>query len=123
MFCRVPPNVEFLIDDAEEPWAFPEKFDFVHARQMVGSFASWPKFVETAYEYVIPLFLKIFFLVTKLAGESVPVGGSSFKTLAYLQVTTKISPRRGLISGTVRLLRHLMPSGEVFRRQSIMRRC
>jgi hypothetical protein len=28
-----------------------------------------------------------------------------------------------LISGTVRLLRHLMPSGEVFRRQSIMRRC
>jgi hypothetical protein len=56
---RVPPNVEFLIDDAEEPWAFPEKFDFVHARQMVGSFASWPKFIEAAFEYVILLFLKL----------------------------------------------------------------
>ncbi|PMD12025.1 S-adenosyl-L-methionine-dependent methyltransferase [Hyaloscypha hepaticicola] len=50
----VPPNVEFLIDDAEEPWAFPEKFDFVHARQMVGSFASWPKFIEAAFEGINP---------------------------------------------------------------------
>jgi hypothetical protein len=50
---RIPPNVEFIIDDAEEPWAFPEKFDFVHSRQMLGSFASWENFFESAYRYIL----------------------------------------------------------------------
>jgi ubiquinone/menaquinone biosynthesis C-methylase UbiE len=50
----VPPNLEFIIDDAEETWAFPEKFDFVHARMMVGSFASWPVFMENAFNGLRP---------------------------------------------------------------------
>jgi len=46
--------VEFIIDDAEESWAFPDKFDFVHSRQMVGSIASWPKFLGVAYDGIKP---------------------------------------------------------------------
>ncbi len=60
--------MEFLVDDAEEPWAFPEKFDFVHARQMVGSFASFPQFMKSAYEYVDSLSSKSFF-INKVLGE------------------------------------------------------
>ena len=48
---RLPPNVEFIIDDAEEPWRFPQKFDFVHVRMMVGSIGSWPNLFRHCYEY------------------------------------------------------------------------
>ncbi|KAH7327507.1 S-adenosyl-L-methionine-dependent methyltransferase [Rhexocercosporidium sp. MPI-PUGE-AT-0058] len=30
----VPPNLSFMIDDAGEEWVFPQKFDFIHARQL-----------------------------------------------------------------------------------------
>lgn len=50
----VPPNVEFIIDDAEEEWAFGERFDFIHSRQMVGSFANWDAFYEAAYTAIKP---------------------------------------------------------------------
>lgn len=107
----MPPNVEFVIDDAEEPWAFPEKFDFVHSRQMVGSFASWPEFLKLAYEYVhylysfaaVPLQA-----INILLEEQSLVGGLSSRTLAYLPVTTKTSPGQGLINGTVQLYELLM---------------
>lgn len=46
----VPPNVSFQVDDIEEPWTFRDKFDFLYARMMTGSFADWPKFFTQAYE-------------------------------------------------------------------------
>lgn len=46
----VPPNVEFEIDDLEEPWTFNKKFDFIYARMMTGSFSDWPRFFEQSYE-------------------------------------------------------------------------
>ncbi|KAI9798954.1 MAG: hypothetical protein M1833_004307 [Piccolia ochrophora] len=42
----VPPNLRFVIDDAEEEWAFSHKFDFVHCRMMVGSFKDWFGFIK-----------------------------------------------------------------------------
>jgi hypothetical protein len=48
----MPPNVTFEIDDAEEPWTYSQKFDFVHARMMTGSFANVPKFFDQVYEYL-----------------------------------------------------------------------
>jgi hypothetical protein len=45
----VPPNLMFEVDDLEEPWTFPNKFDFVFARMMVGSFADFPRFFEQAF--------------------------------------------------------------------------
>lgn len=50
----VPPNLTFEVDDLEEPWTFPNKFDFVFARMMVGSFADFPKFFEQAFASLSP---------------------------------------------------------------------
>ena len=51
-FIRIPPNLKFIIDDAEDIWVFPNRFDLIHARLMVGSFNDWPKFFREAYKYV-----------------------------------------------------------------------
>ena len=52
----VPPNLEFQIMDADEPWAgFEERFDFVHTRLMNGfSIKSWPFFYEQAFAALEP---------------------------------------------------------------------
>ena len=44
------PNVEFEVDDLEEPWTFSHKFDFIHSRMMTGSFCDWPRFFEQSLE-------------------------------------------------------------------------
>ncbi|KAK4624293.1 Methyltransferase pytC [Fulvia fulva] len=46
----VPPNVKFVVDDAEDLWLYDEKFDFVHVRLMSGCFSDWPNFIRQAYE-------------------------------------------------------------------------
>ena len=40
-YDRVPPNLKFVIDDAEDEWIYQDKFDFIHARLMAGCFADW----------------------------------------------------------------------------------
>ncbi|KAF6219056.1 hypothetical protein HO133_005600 [Letharia lupina] len=50
----VPANVKFEIDDAEEPWTFQEKFDFVHVRYLVAAIADWPKLMRQALEHTKP---------------------------------------------------------------------
>lgn len=46
----VPPNLEFQIMDADEPWDFSTKFDLIHTRLMNGfSIQSWPHFYEQAF--------------------------------------------------------------------------
>lgn len=50
----MPPNLKFVIDDAEDEWLFSEKFDLIHARMMVGSFLDWPQFLTRAYEQLAP---------------------------------------------------------------------
>jgi hypothetical protein len=36
----VAPNVEFIVDDFEETWLYPEnKFDYVHGRTLIGYLA------------------------------------------------------------------------------------
>ena len=46
----VPPNVKFIIDDAEEQWVFSHKFDYVHVRVMMISLYDWPRFVGQGFE-------------------------------------------------------------------------
>ncbi len=47
----VPPNVRFLVDDAEDRWiSEKESLDFVHLRHMGGSIKNWPKLLSQAYE-------------------------------------------------------------------------
>ncbi|KAH7156740.1 S-adenosyl-L-methionine-dependent methyltransferase [Dactylonectria macrodidyma] len=50
----VPPNVEFFIDDIEEPWSFSEPFDYVHSRMMTFSIKSWPDYVKNIYANLAP---------------------------------------------------------------------
>ena len=50
----VPPNVKFMVDDAESPWLHPpDSFDFVHIRHMCSSIKNWPKLLEQAHKYAI----------------------------------------------------------------------
>ena len=46
----VPPNVKFIIDDAEEQWVFSHKFDYVHVRVMIISLHDWSRFVRQGFE-------------------------------------------------------------------------
>lgn len=46
----VPPNIKFLIDDAEDEWLYEEKFDLIHARLMAGCFADWPSFFQKSFD-------------------------------------------------------------------------
>ncbi|KAJ4256184.1 hypothetical protein NW762_009262 [Fusarium torreyae] len=50
----VPPNVEFIIDDVEEPWAYSEPFDYVHSRMMTFSIKSWPDLATSIHENLVP---------------------------------------------------------------------
>jgi hypothetical protein len=46
---------EFQIMDADEPWDFDNRFDYVHTRLMNGfSIKSWPFFYEQAYQALQP---------------------------------------------------------------------
>ncbi|TPX15023.1 uncharacterized protein E0L32_004853 [Thyridium curvatum] len=46
----IPQNVQFEIDDLEEPWTFTFKFDYIHSLMMTGAFRDWPAFYRQAYE-------------------------------------------------------------------------
>ena len=51
----VPPNLEFQIMDADEPWEFSMKFDLIHTRLMNGfSIRSWPHFYQQAFASMKP---------------------------------------------------------------------
>ncbi|KAK5989462.1 Methyltransferase pytC [Cladobotryum mycophilum] len=45
----VPPNVSFIIDNLEDEWEYPAKFDFVFGRMLTGSISDWPRFIEQSY--------------------------------------------------------------------------
>jgi hypothetical protein len=49
----VPPNLQFEIDDFEgDTWGYADnkKFDFIHARSLVGTVKDWPKLIKNIYE-------------------------------------------------------------------------
>lgn len=49
-FDSVPPNLRFIIDDAEDLWLFDHKFDYIHVRLCAGCFADPLKLIQQAYE-------------------------------------------------------------------------
>lgn len=46
----MPPNLKFIVDDAEDLWVYHDKFDYIHLRLMAGTIADWPNFFRQAYE-------------------------------------------------------------------------
>ncbi|KAK4111630.1 S-adenosyl-L-methionine-dependent methyltransferase [Canariomyces notabilis] len=50
-----PPNVSFLVDDAESEWLYkPGTFDYIHIRHMTSSIRDWPKLLAQAYTALKP---------------------------------------------------------------------
>ncbi|KAF4313836.1 methyltransferase type 11 [Botryosphaeria dothidea] len=50
----LPPNVRFEIDDIEDDWTYTEKFDFIHARYLLGAIKDWPALIQKCYKYLKP---------------------------------------------------------------------
>ncbi|KAF3481117.1 TAM domain methyltransferase [Arthroderma uncinatum] len=50
----VPPNLSFLIDDAEAEWQYHQKFDLIHSRMLTGSLKDWDRFYSQCYENLAP---------------------------------------------------------------------
>ncbi|RDL40162.1 uncharacterized protein BP5553_00141 [Venustampulla echinocandica] len=51
----LPPNVRFMVDDAESPWfSAPDSLDFVHARNMCAAIKDWPQLLSQAYTCLKP---------------------------------------------------------------------
>jgi hypothetical protein len=51
----VPPNVRFIVDDAEDEWPYRAgSFDFVHARHVCMAIKDWPRLVQQAHASLRP---------------------------------------------------------------------
>ncbi|CAI7589393.1 unnamed protein product [Penicillium glandicola] len=52
----VPPNLRFIVDDAESQWLYSpsQPFDFIHARDLGGAIADWPRLMRQSYEHLRP---------------------------------------------------------------------
>ncbi|KAK4155427.1 S-adenosyl-L-methionine-dependent methyltransferase [Chaetomidium leptoderma] len=50
----VPPNVKFEVDDVEDPWVHPTKFDWIFSRYMAASIHDWPKLMSNIFENLTP---------------------------------------------------------------------
>ena len=51
----VPPNVKFFVDDATQPWTWPDNsFDYVHIRFLNGALKDWPALFREAYRVCKP---------------------------------------------------------------------
>ena len=48
----VPPNVRFLVDDAEDEWMHGDAFDLVHSRHLCALLKDVKKVLKQAFEYV-----------------------------------------------------------------------
>lgn len=46
----IPPNVEFIVDDIEDEWVYPNDFDFVHLRVVGVTIRDNPKLRKNIYE-------------------------------------------------------------------------
>ncbi|KIX95772.1 uncharacterized protein Z520_08480 [Fonsecaea multimorphosa CBS 102226] len=50
----VPPNVQFEIDDVQDPWTYSKQADYIHCRYMVGSISDWPRLMRQCYDNLNP---------------------------------------------------------------------
>jgi hypothetical protein len=51
--ARVAPNVEFLVDDAEDVW-LGKTYDYVHIRMLSGAIKDWPGLLDKAFNHLNP---------------------------------------------------------------------
>jgi hypothetical protein len=46
----IPPNLKFVIDDAEDQWLYETGFDYIHLRLMAGCFSDWQNLFNQAFQ-------------------------------------------------------------------------
>ncbi|KAF7737056.1 Methyltransferase [Penicillium ucsense] len=85
----VPPNLRFLVDDAESPWLFNvnRPFDFIHARDLGGAIADWPRLLAQAYHHLKPggwIELQEFEVTLKSEDESMDLAPTLCEYLHHL---------------------------------------
>jgi SAM-dependent methyltransferase len=51
---KAPPNCSWLVDNAEQEWVFPAKFDYVHSRMLLLGIHNWGRYFQQAYEHLKP---------------------------------------------------------------------
>lgn len=49
-YLRVPPNVQFEVDDIEEDWLYKSPFDFIHARFLALAVRNWPRLFQQTFK-------------------------------------------------------------------------
>lgn len=49
-----PPNLEFVMANAEEIWPFEDKFDFIHIRMMTLCLRDWPALFDRCWQHLNP---------------------------------------------------------------------
>ncbi|KAF1822318.1 S-adenosyl-L-methionine-dependent methyltransferase [Dissoconium aciculare CBS 342.82] len=50
----IPPNLKFVIDDAEDQWLYETGFDYIHLRLMAGCFSDWQNLFNQAFQNLEP---------------------------------------------------------------------
>lgn len=50
----MPPNCTFEVDDAEDEWVFPQKFDYIHGRLLGFCFKDTLQVIRSAYDALDP---------------------------------------------------------------------
>ncbi|OKL59266.1 hypothetical protein UA08_05678 [Talaromyces atroroseus] len=51
---RVPPNLQFEVDDFESEWSYSQKFDFIHGREMEGMVQDFDRLFKQTYQNLTP---------------------------------------------------------------------
>lgn len=46
----IPPNRRFEIDDHNIEWLDTEKYDLIHARELLGTVSDWPGVIENCFK-------------------------------------------------------------------------
>ncbi|KAF2758956.1 putative methyltransferase [Pseudovirgaria hyperparasitica] len=50
----VPPNCKFEVDDFDQEWTFPQKFDYIHGRMLAGSLGNPTALFSRVYDSLKP---------------------------------------------------------------------
>lgn len=51
----IPPNIEFVIEDIEDDWIYPDNtFDFIHSRFLASAIKDMPRLISQAFRYLLP---------------------------------------------------------------------
>lgn len=91
----MPPNCEFLVDDAEDPWLFSTPFDYIHLRACLSCFNDFPLVLRHAFASLAPggyLELQDGILPMKYVGTP-PTSSSLYKWMSLVMEASQKSGR------------------------------